>query len=101
MAYSKSFTSGETSMPPSNSLMPLCGLIRRSCNFCLEQGAIMSNILMVCACQSLLLSLAKFSYADILVERFLKAASSLDEDLSGIVTGIKNERDEIERLRGV
>lgn len=35
------------------------------------------------------------------VERLLKTVLSLDEDLGGIVTKIKTDREEIERLRGM
>jgi len=61
----------------------------------------MTKILSGSACNSLLLRLAEVSNIDILVERFLGTTFSLDEDLGGIITGIKNERDDIERLRGM
>jgi hypothetical protein len=35
------------------------------------------------------------------VERLLKTVLSLDEDLEGIVTKIRDDREEIERLRGM
>jgi hypothetical protein len=61
----------------------------------------MTKILLVCARHSFLLRLTEISNIDVPVERFLGTAFSLDEDLGGIVAGIKNERDDIERLRGM
>jgi hypothetical protein len=35
------------------------------------------------------------------LEKFIKTALSLDEDLGSIATGIKDDREDIERLRGM
>jgi len=61
----------------------------------------MTKILSVCARSPFLLGLTEVGNVDILVERFLGTAFSLDEDLGGIAAGIKSERDDIERLRGM
>jgi hypothetical protein len=79
MVSSKLFTSAETIMQLSSSLVRLCAY---------------TKILQY-------LSRAKRYYEQHSIELFLKTALSLDEDLGSVTTGIKHEREEIERLRGM
>lgn len=42
-----------------------------------------------------------FTDVAIFIERLFKTTFSLQKDLGGIISGIKNEREDIERLRGM